>query len=367
MPNRNAKFVSAVFAGVLAGSNFIPALNDSAHAEDTCLAAPNAQTPHGSHWYYRIEHGTKRHCWYLREEGDAHSQSAAATSSPAPASPPPAPAKPAPAQADTAMQGSVANARAELPWPQPRTAPATPAPATPAPAPAAALAPAPAAAMAAPALAAAPVAPTGQLPAVAAPTGQLPPPPAVANAPDGDNTPPSISTAATGNADTSQTGDMSQTTIASRWPDQLNANTSDDSAPAADNSSTNPQPDATTAPPPSAVAPVPPTAADAPPPASKQPGSMQGLLTIMIAALALAGLVGGAIMRFGRRKGAEDEAELDLDRRPVWDREYDDHPLPYPAAAAHRPNIGRPRELRTVEPDDTIKEMLARLARSAQT
>lgn len=94
---------------------------------------------------------------------------------------------------------------------------------------------------------------------------------------------------------------------------------------------------------------------------------MQGLLTIMIAALALAGLVAGAILRFGRRKREEDEAAFDLDRHPVWDREYDDRPLPYPAPAAHRPNIGRPRELRTVEPDDTIKEMLARLARSAQT
>lgn len=242
------------------------------------------------------------------------------------------------------MQGSVANARAELPWPQPRTAPETPAPA---------------AAIAAPAPAAALAAPTGQLPAAAARTGQLPPP-AVASAPS-NNAQPSISTEAAGDAD------MSQTTIASRWPDQLNAGTSDDSAPAADNSSANTQPDTASAPPPPAAAPVPLATADAPPPAAKQPGSMQGLLTLMIAALALAGLVGGALMQFGRRKGEEDEAELDLDRRPVWDREYGDRPLPYPAAAAHRPNIGRPRELRTVEPDDTIKEMLARLARSAQT
>src|ERR1700744_2000764 len=102
MPNQSAKFVTAVFAGVLAGANCIPALNHSAHAEDSCLAAPNGQTPHGSHWRYRVEHGTKRHCWYLRDESDAHAQSAAA-----PPSPPPAPAKPAPAKADAAMQGSV--------------------------------------------------------------------------------------------------------------------------------------------------------------------------------------------------------------------------------------------------------------------
>src|ERR1700743_3670220 len=128
MPNQNAKFVSAVFAGVLAGANFTPALNNSAHAED-CLAAPNAQTPHGSHWYYRLEHGTKRHCWYLREGSDTHEQSAAVTSSPAPAPAKPAPAKPAPAKAEAPVQGSVANARAELPWPQQRTTPDTSAPA----------------------------------------------------------------------------------------------------------------------------------------------------------------------------------------------------------------------------------------------
>jgi len=360
MPSQNAKFVSAVFAGVLAGANFTPASSNSAHAEDNCLTAPNAQTPHGSHWYYRLEHGTKRHCWYLREESEARpqsqpeSQSAAAISSPQPAPVKPAPAptkpvptKPAPAKADTATQGSVANARAELPWPQPRTAPETPAPA-----------PAPAAAIAAPPPAAALAAPAGQLPAAAAPTGQLPAT-AMANAPSGDNTQPSISAAAVGDTDTSQT------TIASRWPDQLNASAADDPAPVADNPSTTAQLDTASAPPP-AAAPVPLATADAPPSANKQPGSMQGLLTIMIAALALAGLVGGAIMRFSRRK-REDGAELDLDRHPVWDPEYDNRPLRYPAAAGHRPNIGRPRELRTVEPDDTIKEMLARLARSAQT
>jgi hypothetical protein len=182
----------------------------------------------------------------------------------------------------------------------------------------------------------------------------------MADAPGTDSTQPAISTEAAGD-----TG-PSQPTVASRWPDQLNASVSDDSAPAADNSNTNAQPDTAFAPPPPAAAPASLTTADAPPSASKQPGSMQGLLTLMVAALALAGLVAGAIMRFGRRKEEEDEAELEFDRRPVWDREHDDRPLPYPAAA-HRQNIGRPRELRTVEPDDTIKEMLARLARSAQT
>jgi hypothetical protein len=311
MPNQSAKFVTAVFAGVLAGANFIPSLNHSAHAEDSCLAAPNGQTPHGSHWRYRVEHGTKRHCWYLRDESDAPAQSAAVTSSPAPA-----PAKPAPAKADTAMQGSVANAHAELPWPQPNAAPGAPAP-------------------------------TGQVPEAVA-----------ANAPSSDN-----EQAAT------PTGDAngSQPTIASRWPNQLNADASDDSAPAADNSDASAPPDTASAPPPTAAT-VPLATADAPPSTSKPAGSMQMLLTIMIAALALAGVVGGAILRFGGRKRDEDEGGGDIDRRPIWDLEHSDRPAPYPAVTtAPRPPLGLPRELRTVEPDDAIKEMLARLARSAQT
>lgn len=131
------------------------------------------------------------------------------------------------------------------------------------------------------------------------------------------------------------------------------------------------QPATASAPPPPAAAAVPLATAEAPPSGSKQPGSMQMLLTIMISALALAGLVGGAILKFGGRKRNREE-EIDLGRRPPWEVEHNEHPLPYPAApftapTTPRPNIGRPRELRTVEPDDTIKEMLARLARSAQT
>jgi hypothetical protein len=215
------------------------------------------------------------------------------------------------------MQGSVANARAELPWPQPRTAPETPTA-------------------------------TGQVPATAA-----------VEAPSSDSSQSSTTAGATGGAN------MLQTTVASRWPDQVSATASDDSTPEADNSDTSAQPDTASAPPPPAAA-VPLATADAPSSSSKQPGSMQMLLTVMIGALALAGLVGGAILRFGGRKRNEVE-EVDIDRRPIWDLEHSDHPLPYPAAAAHRPNIGLPRELRTGEPEDTIKQMLARLARSAQT
>lgn len=109
MPNRAAKFVSAVFAGILAGASLTTVSHSQTVAADDCLSAPKGQTPEGSHWYYRIERGTKRHCWYLRAEGDTLSQAApqSALSS----------AKPLPPQTNAAIQNSVANARAELPVP----------------------------------------------------------------------------------------------------------------------------------------------------------------------------------------------------------------------------------------------------------
>jgi len=41
-------------------------------AED-CLAGPNAQSPQGQHWYYRLDRATHRKCWYL---GAQHAQGA---------------------------------------------------------------------------------------------------------------------------------------------------------------------------------------------------------------------------------------------------------------------------------------------------
>jgi hypothetical protein len=70
MPDRTAKFVFAIFASVLAGASLAGLSLNAVRAADDCLTAPKAETPEGSHWYYRIEHGTKRHCWYLRAEGE---------------------------------------------------------------------------------------------------------------------------------------------------------------------------------------------------------------------------------------------------------------------------------------------------------
>jgi len=109
MPNRTAKFASAIFAGLLAGAAIATISDSTADAADDCLSGPKGETPEGSHWYYRIDRATKRHCWYLREESEKLSQAAP----PAPTSP----AKPVTAKTETTMQRSVADARAEFSTP----------------------------------------------------------------------------------------------------------------------------------------------------------------------------------------------------------------------------------------------------------
>jgi hypothetical protein len=107
MPNRTAKFASLAFAGLLAVAALVTISGSAARAADDCLSAPKDETPAGQHWYYRIEHGTKRHCWYLRDEGDKPAQTASPDASP--------PANPAPARAAIAAPRSIEDAHAELP------------------------------------------------------------------------------------------------------------------------------------------------------------------------------------------------------------------------------------------------------------
>jgi hypothetical protein len=105
MPRRSAKFVSAIFASVLAGIPLATISHGATPAADDCLSGPKDQAPQGSHWYYRIDHATKRHCWYLKDQKP--SQSAAAT--PAPST------KPVSSDTEGATQRSIADAHAE--WP----------------------------------------------------------------------------------------------------------------------------------------------------------------------------------------------------------------------------------------------------------
>ena len=107
MPNRTAKFVSAILASFLAGTPLATVSHGAADPADDCLSGPKGQTPQGSHWYYRIERATKRHCWYLADQREPLSQTAAPN--------PSASAKPLPQDAKAAMQTSVADAHAELP------------------------------------------------------------------------------------------------------------------------------------------------------------------------------------------------------------------------------------------------------------
>lgn len=136
MSKRSAQFVAALTVSVLAGANLatVTDLRAQAATADDCLTAPKGATTPGSHWYYRIDRATKRQCWYLREETDkAGDKSTRATP---PASPPAssaAAAEPAAQPPRTITQKAISDARAEWVSQQSRAeqaAPANPAPQT---------------------------------------------------------------------------------------------------------------------------------------------------------------------------------------------------------------------------------------------
>jgi hypothetical protein len=320
MPNRTAKFLSAVIACLCAGVPLTASRSATpAPAADECLLAPKNETPDGSHWYFRIEHPSNRRCWYLREEGDAQTAPSNSSASARPVSPAP----------DKPMPGSVANARAELRSPRAGIDQDRP--------------------------------PN---------TGQMP---AAATAAMIDNAPPASPADA----------NMLTSVVAARWPQQLSANSP--VAPPPQPAPANPPADvqandvqandvqANAAPPPSAVAPpaaAPLAAADAS--MAKQSGSAVMLLAVIVGALSVAGLIASAVFRVGGRR-RRSRSDIPPEVRPTWDLDRDlkrsAPPLPFPASAIHRPNIGAPLELQEADdPDerDRIEQMLERLARSAQ-
>src|SRR5271156_2021604 len=107
MPNRTAKFVSALFASLLAGAPLTTVTHGATTVADDCLSGPKGHAPQGAHWYYRVDRSTKRHCWYLADQQHTPRSQTAAANAPASAKPP--------QDADAAMEQSVANAHAELP------------------------------------------------------------------------------------------------------------------------------------------------------------------------------------------------------------------------------------------------------------
>ena len=93
MGNRTAKFISALVGSIIAGaplaavSQNAPEATSTANAASDCLASPKGVAPQGQHWYYRLERGSKRQCWYLRAEGGKDSAKAVQTAQAAPDAP----------------------------------------------------------------------------------------------------------------------------------------------------------------------------------------------------------------------------------------------------------------------------------------
>ncbi len=109
MSNVQAKLASAFMLSVAASVGLMVGSN-TARAAESCITEPKADTPQGKHWYYRIERGTARHCWYLRGEDEVSSSVPGAE---------PVAAKPAPQTSGNAPARSLADARAEF-APKPR-------------------------------------------------------------------------------------------------------------------------------------------------------------------------------------------------------------------------------------------------------
>jgi hypothetical protein len=151
MSKKSAKLAAAVI-GMVAGLTLTASLH-AASAADECLTEPKGPAPQGKHWFYHIERGTQRHCWYVRGQDDTAASAtvqdqSAATDDEASstkdqvvaerdeAPPSKSPAKRAAKQIEPPAMRSIADARAELPArarldnantaPPPAVAPASP-------------------------------------------------------------------------------------------------------------------------------------------------------------------------------------------------------------------------------------------------
>ena len=106
MSNVQAKLASVFLLSVAANVGLAAGLSGTARAADNCITEPRTDTPQGKHWYFRIERGSGRHCWYLRGEDEGSARTPVAESA-APAKPPSRTTGNAPATR------SLADARAE--------------------------------------------------------------------------------------------------------------------------------------------------------------------------------------------------------------------------------------------------------------
>jgi len=315
MSDRAAKFISAIFASVLAGASVAGVANDAARAADDCLVAPKKETPDGSHWYYRVDRATQRHCWYLRAEGEKLSQTAPPNSS--------ATAKPV---AAAPMQRSVADAHAELPARtsiQPPNRQDGPFPAMPA----------------NPAMSQDKAAGADAPPSVVA--TRWPDSPAEISA----VRPQPAAEQLAANAQPGPQSDSSQS--ASPQPDssQTASSQSDSAAP------------------PTAAAAVPLAGTDS---SQGMPASLPVLLGVMTGALALAGITASLVLKFG---GARRTARLRVRRDRIW--ESTDIDTIRPSARLDADVVPRrplPRDLDQVdEADDRVAEFYAQLSKRVRS
>jgi hypothetical protein len=305
MSNRLAKFISALFATILTGTSFAAVPESGAKTADNCLSAPKGAVPPGHHWYYRFDRATKRQCWYSREEIGAVARAAPQElSPPSKLASPSAASSPFPPPQSPTVPKSLADARAEF-----RVEPGT----------------------------------------------------NVSTEPQtSDGAPAAIQSSPRASAPEAL---APSSPIASRWPDASGViSSSSNQRLAAAEPPASPQDNAATAPQPATV-PVALAAADSS--LEKPAVSMQMLLLALGAALALAGITASLIFRFGPRR-----PEIRHDRRAIWDQVRSEPTSPSMIADDDMPvwRARVPRDPRAPDdPERRVTEMLARLARSAQT
>jgi hypothetical protein len=286
MSKRTAKFAPILLAGVAAGAVVVALPVRAVHAADNCLSEPKGDA-HGKHWYYRIEHGTGRHCWYMRSEDDKAARSDAPSATPA--------KRIASQQPDAAASRSFADAHDEV----------------------------------------APRASTTDDAANAAPAAAS----VWQNAPAAAAAAPSDSAATAPAA----TPEASPSPVASRWPQPSGtapaASPHDDASAMVANAEPN-----TTA---EAASPPAPPADLAAAPAERRTGSLQKLLLVAFSALALAGFTGSAVYRLGRRRHRNDW----LRERTAWQDAPNPHRPPWVDEPRIQPNHQAVADLDHEEPD----------------
>jgi hypothetical protein len=244
MKKTAAKFVSAIFASIVASSTLTAAPDSEEKAVDKCLLGPSASTPPGGHWYYRPDRVNKRNCWYVAQERERGARKpAGADSARAEQVVAPTPQKPA-------TQRSISDARAELQ----------------------------------------PLQTSIEQNAKLVATQRIPAAPA--DAPRADNN----QRAGTSDAN------LLSSAVASRWPDPLAAApaAAPPPAPATRVAETQPQPAPAAPPPRPAVAPAPPIAPNAT--SGKSALSLPMILTVMVGALSVIGVIGSALLGFSRSR-----------------------------------------------------------------